>query len=47
MRSDLDLLCYVNLNGVSSFVETPFPDLKSLESLGYRSLAFVTGYAHR
>jgi hypothetical protein len=44
VRRNLDLLFYVNLNDVFDLVETPFPDLKALESLGYRSVAFVMGY---
>lgn len=44
VRKNLDLLFYVNLNDVFGLVETPFPDLTGLASLGYRSVAFVMGY---
>jgi len=44
VRKTLDLLFYVNLNDVFGLVEAPFPDLKPLEALGYRSVAFVMGY---
>lgn len=44
VRRSLDLLFYVNLNDVFDLVETPFPDFNALESLGYRSVAFVMGY---
>ena len=32
------------LDDVFGLVETAFPDLKALEALGYRSVAFVMGY---
>ena len=44
VRKSLDLLFYVNLSDVFGLVEAPFPELTALESLGYRSVAFVMGY---
>lgn len=44
VRKNLDLLFYVNLNDVFGLVEAPFPDLKVLKGLGYRSVAFIMGY---
>ena len=44
MRKGLDLLLYVNLNNVFGLVEALFPELTALDSLGYRSVAFVMGY---
>jgi hypothetical protein len=44
VRKGLDLLFYVNLNDVFGLVEAPFAELTPLDSLGYRSVAFVMGY---
>ena len=41
VRRNLDLLFYVNLTAVFDLVETPFPDCAELQSLGYRSVAFI------
>lgn len=44
VRRNLDLLFYVNLIHTFEFVETPFPDVTALSSLGWRSVSFVKGY---
>ncbi len=44
LRRKLDLLFYVNLLNTSEFIETPFPNVSSLETLGWRSVSFIKGY---
>jgi hypothetical protein len=41
VRGQIDLLCYVNLEDVMGFIETPFPDVTPLAVLGYRSVSFL------
>lgn len=43
-RSQMDLLCYINLDDVMGFLETPFPDVTPLALLGYRSVSFIEGH---
>jgi hypothetical protein len=44
VRGQIDLLCYVNLEDVMGFIETPFPDVTPLALLGYRSVSFLEGH---
>jgi hypothetical protein len=43
VRSDTDLLFYVNLINVFKIIEIPYPDTSGLESSGWRSVSFVKG----
>ena len=43
VRSELDLLFYVNLMRVMSVTERPFPVTDGLSALGWRSISFVMG----
>lgn len=44
LRRRLDLLLYVNLLNTYEFIEAPFPDTSTLETLGWRSVSFIKGY---
>jgi hypothetical protein len=44
VRLQLDLLFYVNLEGVFGLTENPFPRVDALASLGWRSVSFVKGF---
>lgn len=44
VRKETDLLCYVNLVDVMRMIETPFPDVSALATLGYRSVSFLDGH---
>ena len=44
VRTDTDLLFYVNLDHVMGLTEEPFPDTSELAALGWRSVSFVKGY---
>lgn len=44
LRRRLDLLFYVNLLNTYEFIETPFPSVSALSSLGWKSVSFVKGY---
>ncbi|SFP24480.1 Putative endonuclease, protein of unknown function [Ectopseudomonas composti] len=43
VRESLDILFYVNLQGVMDIMEHPYPDVTELRSSGWRSISFVEG----
>lgn len=43
LRSNMDLLFYVNLRHIFTIDEIPFPDITTLTSCGWRSISFIQG----